>query len=62
MLNGDCSFLAGGEERGWRFSGDEDFLNNPNGFNDAANAGSSSSGLVEGESAEEGERSKTSRL
>ncbi|KAH8663670.1 histidine phosphatase superfamily [Tricladium varicosporioides] len=23
--NGDCSFLSGGEERGWRFSGDESF-------------------------------------
>ncbi|OBT78441.1 hypothetical protein VF21_02119 [Pseudogymnoascus sp. 05NY08] len=25
-LNGDCSFLSGGEERGWRFSGDESFM------------------------------------
>ena len=25
-LNGDCSFLSGGEERGWRFSGDESFI------------------------------------
>ncbi|KAK7923275.1 Transcription factor tau 55 kDa subunit, partial [Apiospora marii] len=24
--NSDCSFLRGGEERGWRFSGDEDFV------------------------------------
>ncbi|CAD6503181.1 BgTH12-02849 [Blumeria graminis f. sp. triticale] len=24
-LNGDCSFLSGGEERGWRFSGNESF-------------------------------------
>ncbi|PSR94270.1 histidine phosphatase superfamily [Coniella lustricola] len=24
-VNNDCSFLAGGEERGWRFSGDEAF-------------------------------------
>ncbi|KAH8815837.1 histidine phosphatase superfamily [Xylogone sp. PMI_703] len=24
-LNGECSFLSGGEERGWRFSGDESF-------------------------------------
>ncbi|TVY83263.1 Uncharacterized protein LSUE1_G002153, partial [Lachnellula suecica] len=23
--SGDCSFLSGGEERGWRFSGDESF-------------------------------------
>jgi transcription factor C subunit 7 len=26
ILNGDCSFLEGGEERGWHFSGDERFL------------------------------------
>jgi transcription factor C subunit 7 len=26
ILNGDCSFLEGGEERGWHFSGDESFL------------------------------------
>lgn len=25
-VSGDCSFLSGGEERGWRFSGDESFL------------------------------------
>ncbi|EHK98152.1 hypothetical protein M7I_6060 [Glarea lozoyensis 74030] len=24
--SGDCSFLSGGEERGWRFSGDESFV------------------------------------
>ncbi|KAL0931814.1 phosphoglycerate mutase [Colletotrichum truncatum] len=24
-LNSDCSFLSGGEERGWKFSGDESF-------------------------------------
>ncbi|QUC19424.1 uncharacterized protein UV8b_03665 [Ustilaginoidea virens] len=24
-LNSDCSFLSGGQERGWRFSGDESF-------------------------------------
>lgn len=24
--NGECDFLSGGEERGWRFSGDESFL------------------------------------
>ncbi|CAG8975434.1 hypothetical protein HYALB_00010381 [Hymenoscyphus albidus] len=24
--SGDCSFLSGGEERGWRFSGDESFI------------------------------------
>ncbi|KAL2273244.1 hypothetical protein FJTKL_04851 [Diaporthe vaccinii] len=26
-VNSDCSFLSGGEERGWRFSGDESFAN-----------------------------------
>nr|POE73001.1 uncharacterized protein CFP56_30940 [Quercus suber] len=36
-VNGDCSFLPGGEERGWRFSGDESFLKDPNAFNDTAN-------------------------
>lgn len=25
-VSGDCSFLSGGEERGWRFSGDESFV------------------------------------
>ncbi|KAK0646568.1 histidine phosphatase superfamily [Cercophora newfieldiana] len=25
LLNSDCSFLSAGEERGWRFSGDESF-------------------------------------
>ncbi|KAH8595805.1 histidine phosphatase superfamily [Bisporella sp. PMI_857] len=25
-VDGDCSFLSGGEERGWRFSGDESFF------------------------------------
>ncbi|TGJ80578.1 hypothetical protein E0Z10_g8176 [Xylaria hypoxylon] len=25
-VNSDCSFLHGGEERGWRFSGDESFI------------------------------------
>lgn len=27
-VSGDCSFLSGGEERGWRFSGDESFHSN----------------------------------
>ncbi|KAL1630228.1 C6 zinc cluster transcription factor-like protein [Neofusicoccum ribis] len=38
-LNGDCSFLSGGEERGWKFSGDEAFLTDPNAFNDKLNTG-----------------------
>jgi len=29
VLNGDCSFLRGGEERGWHFSGEEDFDTGP---------------------------------
>ncbi|KAM0713589.1 hypothetical protein Q7P37_010551 [Cladosporium fusiforme] len=36
-VNGDCSFLENGEERGWKFSGDESFLRDPNAFNDAKN-------------------------
>lgn len=39
VLNGDCSFLSGGEERGWKFSGDEAFLTDPNAFNDKLNTG-----------------------
>ncbi|KAK7525865.1 histidine phosphatase superfamily [Phyllosticta citriasiana] len=38
-VNGDCSFLSGGEERGWKFSGDEAFLTDPNAFNDKINTG-----------------------
>ncbi|GAB7349719.1 hypothetical protein MBLNU459_g0456t1 [Dothideomycetes sp. NU459] len=37
IVNGDCSFLEKGEERGWKFSGDESFLKDPNAFNDAIN-------------------------
>jgi transcription factor C subunit 7 len=29
VVNGDCSFLSGGEERGWHFSGEEDFDTGP---------------------------------
>lgn len=61
-LNADCSFLSGGEERGWRFSGDEAFLSNPNAFNDAANAANTGPGLSEGDGVEEGDKRKTSRL
>ncbi|KAL0259723.1 C6 zinc cluster transcription factor-like protein [Diplodia seriata] len=39
VLNGDCSFLTNGEERGWKFSGDEAFLTDPNAFNDKLNTG-----------------------
>jgi transcription factor C subunit 7 len=39
VLNGDCSFLSGGEERGWRFSGDESFLSSSNAVGMDAGAG-----------------------
>ncbi|OJD30103.1 phosphoglycerate mutase-like protein [Diplodia corticola] len=39
VVNGDCSFLTNGEERGWKFSGDEAFLTDPNAFNDKLNTG-----------------------
>ncbi|KAK0618702.1 Transcription factor tau 55 kDa subunit [Lasiodiplodia hormozganensis] len=39
VINGDCSFLTNGEERGWKFSGDEAFLTDPNAFNDKLNTG-----------------------
>ncbi|KAI1976491.1 hypothetical protein LOZ53_003500 [Ophidiomyces ophidiicola] len=29
VRNGDCSFLSAGEERGWHFNGEEDFLSMP---------------------------------
>ncbi|KAF2673121.1 phosphoglycerate mutase-like protein [Microthyrium microscopicum] len=35
IKNSDCSFLSGGEERGWKFYGDESFMMDPNGVNDA---------------------------
>ncbi|GIZ46928.1 hypothetical protein CKM354_001003300 [Cercospora kikuchii] len=38
-VNGDCSFLTGGEERGWHFTGDESFLNDDTG-NDQVGLGS----------------------
>jgi transcription factor C subunit 7 len=38
VLNGDCSFLSGGEERGWRFSGDESFLSSSSRDGNAAGA------------------------
>lgn len=31
VRNGDCSFLSQGEERGWHFNGEEDFLSMPAG-------------------------------
>ncbi|QDS73518.1 hypothetical protein FKW77_009481 [Venturia effusa] len=35
--NSQTSYLKGGSERGWKFSGDESFLKDPNGFNDGMN-------------------------
>jgi transcription factor C subunit 7 len=35
LKDADCSYLTNGEERGWHFSGDESFMRDPNGFNDA---------------------------
>jgi transcription factor C subunit 7 len=48
ILNANCSYLAGGEERGWKFSGDESFLADPNGFNDQAIEKASEQGGTEG--------------
>ncbi|EFW18780.1 hypothetical protein D8B26_005592 [Coccidioides posadasii str. Silveira] len=54
VQNGDCSFLSGGEERGWHFNGEEDFLSMPTPLvasapsgaaSDAGSAGSSSAKL-----------------
>jgi len=45
--SGDCSFLSGGEERGWRFSGDESFVAAP-GQGPGWDAGSGLGVVVEG--------------
>ncbi|KAK1523217.1 phosphoglycerate mutase [Colletotrichum paranaense] len=45
-LNSDCSFLSGGEERGWRFSGDESFSTAEN--SSQADAGVALGVVVEG--------------
>lgn len=59
-LNGDCSFLRGGEERGWYFSGDEAFLADPNAYNDRLNT--TAAITVEVTGAEIDEHGKASRL
>ncbi|PQE13142.1 phosphoglycerate mutase protein [Rutstroemia sp. NJR-2017a BBW] len=46
--NGDCSFLSGGEERGWRFSGDESFSTNPGQGAAGLDAGSGLGVVIEG--------------
>jgi transcription factor C subunit 7 len=46
-VSGDCSFLSGGEERGWRFSGDESFAAAP-GQGPALDAGSGLGVVIEG--------------
>ncbi|WEW54709.1 hypothetical protein PRK78_000132 [Emydomyces testavorans] len=54
VRNGDCSFLSAGEERGWHFNGEEDFLSMPTALvastpggaaSDAGSQGSSSAKL-----------------
>ncbi|TVY57680.1 Uncharacterized protein LCER1_G004176 [Lachnellula cervina] len=45
--SGECGFLSGGEERGWRFSGDESFVAEP-GQAPALDAGSGLGVVVEG--------------
>ncbi|TVY29311.1 Uncharacterized protein LHYA1_G001392 [Lachnellula hyalina] len=45
--SGECGFLSGGEERGWRFSGDESFVAQP-GQAPALDAGSGLGVVVEG--------------
>ncbi|RDI78402.1 hypothetical protein Vi05172_g11602 [Venturia inaequalis] len=37
IKNSQASYLKGGAERGWKFSDDESFLKDPNGFNDGMN-------------------------
>lgn len=57
-VSGDCSFLKGGEERGWRFSGDESFLTGDKGAaKDGAtvDAGNELGVVIEGKG-KEGER------
>jgi transcription factor C subunit 7 len=55
-LNADCSYLLGGEERGWHFSGDESFLTDPNAFNDKENeAKLKSEGVLPGDTSENNE-------
>ncbi|KAF7948761.1 hypothetical protein EAE96_007953 [Botrytis aclada] len=56
--NGDCSFLSGGEERGWRFSGDESFSTTP--ALPALDAGSALGVVIEGN--KPGNTSEPSRL
>jgi len=46
-VSGDCSFLSGGEERGWRFSGDESFVAAP-GQGPVLDAGSGLGVVIEG--------------
>jgi transcription factor C subunit 7 len=48
-MNGDCSFLEGGEERGWAFSGDESFITSTaDGKAPQLDAGSGLGRVVEG--------------
>jgi transcription factor C subunit 7 len=55
-LSGDCSFLSGGEERGWRFSGDESF-HSATDHAAGLDAGSGLGVVIEGKKNEIGRRS-----
>ncbi|KZF24138.1 phosphoglycerate mutase-like protein [Xylona heveae TC161] len=48
VVNGDCSFLENGEERGWYFSGDESFPTSPNQSGATLDAGTGLGVVVEG--------------
>ncbi|KAI9814229.1 MAG: hypothetical protein M1827_003395 [Pycnora praestabilis] len=65
VINGDCSFLKGGEERGWHFSGDESFSTSPEPEPHSLDV-SSKGGIHDGESKAtskgDGDRCGNSRL
>ncbi|KAL3425999.1 phosphoglycerate mutase [Phlyctema vagabunda] len=46
--SGDCSFLSGGQERGWRFSGDESFTAPPTDAGAVLDAGSGLGVVIDG--------------
>jgi transcription factor C subunit 7 len=61
---GDCSFLEGGEERGWAFSGDESFISAPTDGPGQLDAGTGLGRVVEGKkkTAVDGVKGEPSRL
>jgi len=56
-VNCDCSFLSGGEERGWRFSGDESFHDPSQQHAPQLDAGQSLGVVVQGRRPSGGRRS-----